>query len=149
MKAFESVDHTLPWKTLRELGIADHITSLLHNRYEEQKATVQTGCGDSDQFVIGKGGREGCIMSPTHFNLYAEKIMREAGIEESEEGIRIGGNIINILMVADDIILAAKSQNGLETLIEKVTQASEKYGLSLNLKKTKVMSNTEIDTFKR
>jgi len=94
------------------MGFANQLTALLHNFYNEQTATVRTECGDTDEFAIGKGVRQGCILSPTLFNLYVEKIMRGAGMEESEEGVRIGGNLINNLRYADDTTLAAESEDG-------------------------------------
>jgi len=120
-EAFDCVDHTLLWTTLKEMGFANHLTALLHNFYKEQTVTVRTECGDTHEFAIGKGVRQWCILSPTLFNLYAEKIMREASMEESEDGVRIGGKIINNLRYADDTTLAAESEGGLEILIEKVS----------------------------
>jgi exonuclease III len=146
-KAFDCVDHALMWKTLREMGFPEHLIVLMHNLYENQEATVRTEHGETDSFGIGKGVRQGCILSPTLFNLYAERVMREAGLQDAEEGIRIGGRIINNLRYADDVTLAADKEIGMKNLIEKVTIASEKAGLKLNVKKTKILSSKPIDSF--
>ena len=96
-KAFDCVDHNKLWKILRETGIPDHLTCLLRNLYAGQEATVRTGRGTTDWFHIGKGVRQGCILSPSLFNLYAEYIMRNAGLEEAQAGIKIAGRNINNL----------------------------------------------------
>ena len=92
-KAFDSVDHSKLWKILQEMGIPDHLTCLLRNLYADQEATVRTGHGTTDWFQIGKGVRQGCILSLCLFNLYAEYIMRNAGLEEAQAGIRLLGEI--------------------------------------------------------
>ena len=104
-KAFDCVDHNKLWKILKEMGISDHLTCLLRNLYAGQEATVRTGHGTTDWFQIGKGVREGCILSPCLFNFYAEYIMRNAGLEEAPAGIKIAGRNINNLRYADDITL--------------------------------------------
>ena len=101
-KAFDCVDHNKLWKILKEMGIPDHLICLLRNLYAVQEATVRTGHGTTDWFQIGKGLRQGCILSPCLFNLYAEYIMRNAGLEESQAGIKSAGRNINNLRYADD-----------------------------------------------
>ena len=104
-KAFDCVDHNKLWKILKEMGIPDHLTSLLRNLYAGHKATVRTGHGKTDWFQIGKGVRQGCILSLCLFNLYAGYIMRNAGLEETQAGIKIAGRNINNLRYADDTTL--------------------------------------------
>ena len=106
-KAFDCVDHNKLWKILKEMGIPDHMTCLLRNLYAGREATVGTGYGTRDWFQIGKGVRQGCILSPCLFNLYAEYIMRNAGLEEAQAGIKIAGKNINNLRYADDTTLMA------------------------------------------
>ena len=108
-KAFDCVDHNKLWKILKEMGIPDHLICLLRNLYAGQEATVRTGHGTTDWFQIGQGVRQGCILSPCLFNLYAEYIMRNAGLEEAQVRIRIAGRNINNLRYADDTILMAES----------------------------------------
>src|SRR5574340_1026302 len=120
------------------MGIPDHLTCLLRNLYAGQEATVRTGHG-IDWFQIGKGVRQGCILSPCLFNLYAEYIMRNAGLEEAQAGIKIAWRNINNLRYADDITLMAESEEELISLLMKVKEESEKVGLKLNMQKTKVM----------
>ena len=103
-----TVDHNELWKILKEMGIPDHLTCLLKNLYAGQEATVRTGHGTTDCFQIGKGVRQGCILSPCLFNFYAEHIMRNAGLEETEAGIKIAGRNINNLRYADDTTLWQK-----------------------------------------
>ena len=109
-KAFECVDHNKLWKILKEMGIPDHLTCLLRNLYACQEVTVRTGHGTTDRFQIGKRVCQGCILSPCLFNLYAEYIMRNAGLEEEQAGIKIAGRNINNLRYADDITLMAESE---------------------------------------
>ena len=106
-KAFDCVDHNKLWKILKEMGIPDHLTCLLRNLYAGQEATVRTGHGTKDWFQIGKRVCQGCILSPCLFNLYAEYIMRNAGLEEAQAGVTIAGRNINNLRYADDITLMA------------------------------------------
>ena len=110
-KAFDCVDHNKLWKILKEIGISDHLTCLLRNLYAGQEATVRTGHGTTDLFQIGKGILQGCILSPCLFNLYAEYIMRNAGLEEAEAGIKIAGRNINNLRCANNITLMAESNS--------------------------------------
>ena len=113
-KAFECVDHNKLWKILTEMGIPDHLTCLLRNLYARQEATVRTGHGITDWFQIGKGVCQGCILSPCLFNFYAEYIMRNAGLEETQAGIKIAGRNINNLRYADDTTLMAESEEKLK-----------------------------------
>ena len=106
-KVFHCVDHNKLWKILKEMGIPDHLTCLLRNLYAGQEAAVRTGHGTPDWFQIGKGVRQGCILSPCLFNFYAECIMRNAGLEEAQAGIKIAGRNINNLRYADDTTLMA------------------------------------------
>ena len=107
-KAFDRVDHNKLWKILKEMGIPDHLTCLLRNLYASQEATVRTEHGTTDWSEIGKGGRQGCLLSPCLFNFYAEYIMRNAGLEEAQAGIKIAGRNINNLRYADDTTLWQK-----------------------------------------
>ena len=117
-KAFDCVDHNKLWKILQEMGISDHLTCLLRNLYAGQEATVRTGHGTTDWFQIGKEVRQGCIWSPCLFNLYAEYIMRNAGLEEAQDGIKIAGRNINNFRYADDTTLMAESEEELKLLDE-------------------------------
>ena len=122
-KAFDCVDHNKLWKILKEMGIPDHLTSLLRNLYAGQEATIRTGHGTTDWFQIGKGVPQGCILSPCLFNLDAEYIMRNAGLEEAQAGIKIAGRNISNLRYVDDTTLMAESEE-LKSLLMK--EASEK-----------------------
>ena len=135
VKAFDCVDHKKLWKILNEMGIPDHLTCLLRNLYAGQEATVRTGHGTTDWFQIGKGVCEGCILSPCLFNSYAEYIMRNAGLEETQAGSKIAGRTINNLRYADDTTLMAESEEELKSLLMKVKEDSEKVGLKLNFRK--------------
>ena len=126
---------TINWKILKEMGIPDHLTCLLRNLYAGQEATVSTGHGITDGLQIGKGVRQGCILSPCLFNLYAENIVRNAGLEEAQAGIKIARRNINNLRYADDTTLMAKSKE-LKSLLMKVKEESENVGLKLNIQKT-------------
>ena len=130
-KSLTVVDHNKLWKILKEMGIPDYLTCLLRNAGQE--ATVRTGYGTTDWFQIGKGVRQGCILSPCLFNLYAEYIMRNAGLEEVPAGIKVTGRNINNLRYADDITLMAESKEELKSLLLKVKEESEKVGLKLNI----------------
>ena len=123
------------------MGIPDHLTCLLRNLYASQEATLRTGHGTADLFRIGKGVRQGRILSPCLFNLYAEYIMRNAGLEEAQAGIKIAGRNINNLRYADDIILMAESEEELKSPLMKVKEESEKVGLKLNIQKMKIMAS--------
>ena len=143
-KAFDCVDHNKLWKILKEMGITDHLTCLLRNLYAGQEATVRTGHGTTDWFQIGKRVRQGCILSPCLFNLYAEFIMRKAGLEETQAGIKIAMRNINNFRCADDTTLMAESEEELKSLLMKVKEESEKVGLKLNIQKTKTMASGPI-----
>ena len=123
------------------MGIPDHLTCLMRNLYAGQEATDSTGHGTTDWFQIGKGVCEGCVLSPCLFNLYEEYIMRNAGLDEAQAGIKIAGREINNLRYADDITLMAKSEEELKSLLIKVKEESEKVGLKLNIQKTKIMAS--------
>ena len=128
------------------MGILDHLTCLLRNLYAGQEATVRTGHGTTDWFQIGKGVRQGCILSPCLFNLYAEYIMRNAGLEEAQAGIKIVERNINNLRYAGDTTLMAESEE-LKSLLMKVKEESEKVGLILNIQKTKTMASSPITSW--
>ena len=113
-KAFDCVDHNILWKILKKMGIPDHLTYLLRNLYAAQEGTVRTGHGTKDWFQTGKGVRQGCILSPCLFNLYAEYIMRNAGLDEAQAGIKTAGRNINNLSYADDTTLMAESEEELK-----------------------------------
>ena len=134
-KAFDYVDHSKLWKILQEMGIPDHLTCFLRNLYADQEATVRTGHGTTDWSQIGKGVHQGCVLSPCLFNLYAEYIMRNTGLDEAQAGIRIAGRNINKLRYANDTTLMAESKE-LESLLMKVKEESEKVGLKLNIQNT-------------
>ena len=121
------------WKILKETGIPDHLTCLLRNLYAGQEATVRTEHGTTDWFQIGKGVCQGCILSPYLFNLYAEYIMRNTGLEETQTGIKIAGRNINNLRYAYDTTLIAESKQQLKSLLLKMKEKSEKAGLKLNI----------------
>ena len=135
-KAFDCVDYNKMWKTLREMGIPDHLTCLLRNLYAGQEAIVRTAHGTTDWFQIGKD----CILLPCLFNIYAEYIMRNAGLEETQARIKIAGRNINHLRYADDTTLMAESEEKIKSLLMKVKEESEKDGLKLNIQKTKIMA---------
>ena len=121
---------TINWKILKEMGIPDHLTCLLRNLYADQEATVRTGHGTTDWFQIGKGVHQGCILSPCLFNLYAAYIMRNAGLDEAQAGIKIARRSINNLRYANYTTLMAESEEELKTLLMKVKEETEKVGLS-------------------
>ena len=123
------------WEILKEMGIPEHLICLLRNLYAGQEATVRTGHGTTDWFQIGKGVHQGCILSPCLFNLYAEYIMRNAGLEEAQAGIKIARRNINHLRYADDTTLMAESEEELKSLLMRVKEESGKVGLKLNIQK--------------
>ena len=134
-KAFDCVDHNKLWEILKETGMADHLTSFLKNLYVCQEGTVRSG-HRTDWFQIGKGVRQGYILSPCLFNLYAEYIMRNAGLEEAQAGIKIAGRNINNL-----------KRRGTKKPLIKVKEDSEKVGLKLNIQKTKIMASSPITSW--
>ena len=125
------------------MGIPDHLTYLLRNLYAGQEATVRTGHG-TDWFHIGKGVHQGCILSSCLFNLYAEYIMRNAGLDEAKVGFKIAGRNVNNFRYADDTTLVAESEEELKSLVMKVNEESEKVVLKLNIQKTKIMASGPI-----
>ena len=146
-KAFYCVIHNKLWKILNEGGIPDHWTCLLRNLYAGQEATVRTGHGTTDWFQTGKGVCQGCMLSPCLFNLHAEYNMRNAGLEETQAGIKIAGRNINHLRYADDTTLMAESEEEIKSLLMKVKVESEKVGLKLNIQKTKIMASGPITSW--
>ena len=128
------------------MGIPDHLTCLLGNLYAAQEATVRTGHGTTDWFQIGKGVGQGCIQSPCLFNLYAEYIMRNAGLDEAQAEIKIARRNINNLRYADDTTLMAESKE-LKSFLMKVKEESGKVGLKLNIEKTKVIASSSITSW--
>ena len=139
--------HNKLWKILKEMGMPDHLTCLLRNLYAGQEATVRTGHGTMDCFQIGKGVRQACILSPCLFNFYAEYIMRNAGLDEAQAGIKIAGRNINNLRYADDTTLIAESKEELKSLLMKVKEENEKVGLKLHIQKTKIMASSPITSW--
>ena len=129
------------------MGIPDHLTCPLRNQYAGQEATVRTGHGTTDWFQIGKGVCQGCILSPCLFNSYAEYIMRNAGLEEAQAGIKTAGRNINNLRYADDTTLTAEVEEELKSLLMKVKEESEKVGLKLNIQTTKIMASGPITSW--
>ena len=146
-KAFDCVDHNKLWKILKEMGISDYLTCLLRNLYVGQEATVGIGHGTTDWFQIGKGVCQSCILSPCLFNLYAEYIMRNAGLEETQAGIKIARRNNNNLKYADDTTLMAESEKELKSLLMKVKVESEKVALNLNIQKMKIMASGPITSW--
>ena len=141
------MDHNKLWKILKEMGIPDHLTCLLRNLYAGQEATVRTGHGTTKGFQIGKGVHQGCILSPCLFNLYAEYILRNAGVDEAQPGIKIAGRNISKLIYADDMTLMAESEEELRSLLMKVKEESEKVDLKLNIQKMKIMASSPITSW--
>ena len=137
---------TINWKILKEMGIPDHLTFFFRNLYAGQEPTVRTGHGTTDWFQIGKGVHQGCILSPCLSNLYAQYIMRNAGLEEAQAGIKIARRNINNLRYADDTALMAEREE-LKSLLRKVKEEREKVGLQLNIQKTKIMAFSPITSW--
>ena len=129
------------------MGIPDHLTCLLRNLYAGQEATVRTVHGTRDMFQIGKGVHQGYISSPCLFNFYAAYIMRNAGLEEAQAGIKIARRNINNLRCADDTTLMAESEKELKCLLMKMKKESEKVGLKLNIQKTKILASGPITSW--
>ena len=147
-KAFDCVDHHRLWIILQQIGVPTHLIVILRNLYEDQKATIRTEFGETEEISIGKGVRQGCILSPVLFNIYAEIIMRKVIEEYGEEnGIHIGGRRLTNLRYADDTTLLEKSEEKMKELLQQVQLASEEAGLYLNINKTKIMSTDRLTTF--
>ena len=146
-KTFDCVDHNKLWKILKEMGIPDHLACLLRNIYAGQEETAIIGHGTTDWFQIGKGVHQGCILLPCLFNLYADYIMRNAGLEEAQAGIKIAGRNSNNLRYADDTTLMEESEEKLKSLLMKVKMESEKTGSKLNIQKTKIMASGPITSW--
>ena len=142
-KAFDCVDNS-NWKILKEMGIPDHLTCLLRNIFAGQQATVRTGHGTTDWFQTGKEVHQGYILSPCLFNLYAEYIIRNTGLEEAQTGIKIAERNINSLRYGDDTNLMAEGEEELRSLLMKVVEESETVGLKFNIQKTKIMASSPI-----
>ena len=138
---------TKNWKILKEMGIPDHLTCLLRNLYASQETTARTEHGTTDWFQIGKGVHQGYILSPCSFNLYSEHIMRNAGLDEAQAVFKIAGRNINNLRYADDTNLMAESEEELKSLLMEVKER-EKFGLKLNIQKTKIMAFSSITSWK-
>ena len=138
-KAFDCADQSKLWKILQEMGIPNHLTCLLRNLFAGQEATVRTRHRTTDWFQIGQEVQQGCILSPCLLNLYAEYIMRNAGLEEAQAGIKIARRNIKNLRYADEVM--AESEEQLKSLLMKVKDESEKVGLKLNIQKTKIMAS--------
>ena len=137
------MDHNKLWKILKEMGIPDHLICLLRNVYAGQEATLRTGHKKTDWFQIGKGVRQGCILSPYLFKLYAEYIMRNAGLEEAQAGIKIADR--NISKTSDvQMTPPLWQKEELKSLLMKVKEKNEKPGLKLNIQKTKIMASGQI-----
>ena len=147
-KAFDYVDHHKLWKILKEMDILDYLICLLRNLYAGQEATVRTGRGTADWFQIGKGVRQGCILSPCLFNVYAEYIIQNAGLDKAQSGIKISRRNINNLRYADGTTLMAEIEQELKSLLMKVKKESEKAGLKHNIQKTKIMASGPITSWK-
>ena len=131
------------------MGTPDRLTCLLRNVYAGQDATARTGHGTTDWFQIGKGVRQGCILSPCLFNSYAEHIMQNAGLDEAQAGIKISRRNINNLRYADDTTLMSESEEELKSHLMKVKDKSEKFGLKLNIQETKIMASGPITSWQR
>ena len=143
------MDHNKLWKILKEMGIPDNLICLVRNLYAGQEATVRTGHGTTDWFQIGKGVYQGCLLSPCLFNLYAEYIRRNAGLEEAQAGIKIARRNINNLTYADDTTLMAESEEELKLLLVKVKEESEKVDLKLSIQKSKIVACNSITSQKK
>ena len=143
-KAFDCVNHNKLWKILQEMGIPDHLTCLLRNMYAGQEATIRTRHGTKDWLQIEKGVHQSCILLPWLFILYAEYIIRSAGLDEAQAGIQNARRNINNLRYANDTTLRTESKKELKSLLMKVEEESEKAGLKLNIQKTKIMASIPI-----
>ena len=141
------MDHNKLGKILKEMRIPDHRTCFLRDLYSGQEATVRTGHGTTDWFQIGKGEHQGCILSPCLFNLCTQYIMRNAGLEEAQAGIKIAERNINNLRYADNTTLMAESEEELKSPLMNVKEETETVGLKLNIQKTKMMASGPITSW--
>ena len=146
-KAFDCVDHNKLWKILKDMGIPDHLTCPLRNLYAGQEATVRTGYGTMDWLQIGKAVHQSCILSPCLFNLYAEYIMKNTGLDEAQAGIKIAGRNTNNLIHADDTTLMEESVKELKSFLMKVKWESENVVFKVNIEKTKIMASSPITSW--
>jgi len=146
-KAFDCMDHNRLWESLKEMGMPDHLTCLLRNLYADQEATVRNGHGTTDWLQYEKGVCQGCIWSPCLFNLYSEYIMRNAGLDETQAGIKIDRRNVNNLRYTDDTTLIAESEDELKSLLIKMKEESEKVGLKLNIQEIKIMASCPITSW--
>ena len=146
-KAFDCMDHNRLWESLKEMGMPDHLTCLLRNLHADQKATVRNGHGTTDWLQYEKGVCQGCIWSPCLFNLYSEYIMRNAGLDETQAGIKIDRRNVNNLRYTDDTTLIAENEEELKSLLMKVKEQSENVGLKVNTQKTKIMASGPITSW--
>ena len=146
-KAFDCVDHKNLWKILQQMGIPDHLTCLLRNLYAGQKATVRTRHGTTDWFQIWKGVHQGCILSPCLFNLYAEYITRNHGLDEAQAGIKTDGRNINNLRYADDTTFTVESKEELKNRLIKVKEEGKKAGSKFSIQNTKIIASNPITSW--
>ena len=146
-KSFDCVDHNKLWEIIKEIRILNRLTRLLRNLYAGQEATVGTEHRTTNMFKTGKGVRQGCIMSSCLFNLYAEHIMRNAGLDESQAGTKIAEGNSNNLRYAGDTTPTAENKDELKSLLMKIKEESEKAGLKLNIQKTKIMASSPITSW--
>ena len=143
----DCVNHNKLWKILKEMRIPDHLTCLLRNLYAGQEATVRTGNGTTDWFQIGKGVGQGCILSPCLFNFYAEYIMRNAGLEEAQAGIKIAGRTINNMVICKWQHPSGRKWRGTKSLLMKVKEENEKLGLNLTIQINRIMTSVPITSW--
>ena len=146
-KDFDCVNHHKLWKILKEMGKLDHLTFFWRNLYASQEATVRTAHGITEWFQIGKGVCQGCILSLCLFNLHAEYVMQNAGMDKVQSGIKIAGRNINNLRYTDDTTLRAETEKELKSLLMKEKEKSEKVGLKLNIQKTKITASSLITSW--
>ena len=144
-RAFDCVDHNKLWVSLQNMGVPNHLICLLKNLYADQEATVRIEHGLTECFKVEKRVRQGCILSPYLFNLYAEHIIRNAGLEETQIRVKIAGRKINNPRYADDTTLVTENEEDLKNLLLKVKKESAKAGLLLNIKKNKIMSTGNVN----
>jgi hypothetical protein len=144
-KAFDCVDHSRLWNTLRSMGVPEHLIALIKSLYTKQEAAVKTEYDNREWFEVGKGVRQGCVLSPYLFNMYSEYILRRVGFEDNI-GIKIGGRTINNLYV-DDTTVLTENKEDMGKLPKKLKEESEEAGLMLNLKKTQIMTTGILKEF--